>query len=183
MNTGKAEDPVKLLRDLTGGTGYDDVFVYAPVAPVVEQGSAILGHDGCMNFFAGPTNTAFSAPFNFYNVHYDNTHIAGNSGSNLDDVFEALSMMGRGQIQPSSMITHIGGLDSAVDTILNLPQIPGGKKLIYTHISLPLTAIDDFEKLGETDPMFKKLDELCKANKGLWSAEAEKYLLENAKPL
>ena len=87
VNTGKTDDPAKALRDLTGGTGYDDVFVYAPVAPVVEQGSAILGHDGCLNFFAGPTNTAFTAPFNFYNVHYDNTHIAGNSGSNLDDVY------------------------------------------------------------------------------------------------
>ena len=183
VNTGKTDDPVKALRDLTGGTGYDDVFVYAPVAPVVEQGSAILGHDGCLNFFAGPTNTAFTAPFNFYNVHYDNTHIAGNSGSNLDDVFEALSMMSRGQIRPNLMITHVGGLDSAVDTIKNLPNIPGGKKLVYTHISMPMTAIADFAKLGESDPMYKKLAELVEANNGLWSAEAEQYLLENAKPL
>ena len=183
INTGKIDDPVQALRDLTGGTGYDDVFVYAPVAPVVEQGSAILGHDGCMNFFAGPTNTAFCAPFNFYNVHYDNTHIAGSSGSNLDDVFEALSMMSCGQISPNSMVTHIGGLDCVAETTMNLPNIPGGKKLIYTHISMPLTAIDDFEKLGESDPMYKKLAELVKANKGLWSVEAEKYLLENAKPL
>lgn len=27
------------------------------------------------------------------------------------------------------MITHIGGLNSVVDTILNLPEIPGGKNL------------------------------------------------------
>ncbi len=183
VNTGKADDPAKALRDLTGGTGYDDVFVYAPVAPVVEQGSAILGHDGCLNFFAGPTNTAFTAPFNFYNVHYDNTHIAGNSGSNLDDVYEAISMMSRGQIQPNSMITHVGGLDSAVDTIKNLPNIPGGKKLVYTHISMPMTAIADFAKLGESDPMFQKLAELVEKNNGLWNVEAERYLLENAKPL
>ena len=42
------------------------------------------------------------------------------------------------------MVTHIGGLNAVVDTVLNLPQIPGGKKLIYNHIDLPLTAIDDF---------------------------------------
>lgn len=183
VNTGKSQDPVKDLRDITGGKGYDDVFVFAPVKPVVEQASAILGHDGCLNFFAGPTNTAFAAEFNFYNVHYDTTHIAGNSGSNLDDVFEAISMMSSAKINPASMVTHVGGLDSVVETTLNLPKIPGGKKLIYTHISMPLTAIDDFAEKGKTDPMFKALADIVAKNNGLWCYEAEQYLLANAKAL
>ena len=54
VNTGKTDDPAKALRDLTGGTGYDDVFVYAPVAPVVEQGSAILGHDRLFELLRRP---------------------------------------------------------------------------------------------------------------------------------
>ena len=183
VNTGKEEDPVKVLRDLTNGEGYDDVFVYAPVKSVVEQASAILGFDGCLNFFAGPSKTDFSAEFNFYNVHYNFTHVAGNSGGNTDDLIEALDMMSRGLINPSAMVTHIGGLDAAVETTLNLPQIPGGKKLIYTHISMPLTAIADFAELGKTDPMFAELARLCEANNGLWSAEAERYLLANAKSI
>ncbi len=183
MNTGKEEDPVAALRALTGGKGFNDVFVFAPVKPVVEQGSAILAHDGCLNFFAGPTNTAFSAEFNFYNVHYDTTHVAGGSGSNLDDLYEAISMMTSGKINPSSMITHVGGLDAVVETTLNLPKIPGGKKLIYTHISMPLTAIADFAELGKTDPVMKTLADIVARNNGLWCAEAEAYLLANAKPL
>ena len=43
---------------------------------------------------------------------------------------------------------------------------------------MPLTAIENFEKLGREDPFFAKLNELCMANNGLWSSEAEKYLLE-----
>ena len=77
------------------------------------------------------------------------------------------------------MITHIGGLNSVIETTLNLPQIPGGKKLIYTHINLPLTAISDFKELGKTDERFNKLFEIIDKNNGIWSAEAEKYLLEN----
>ena len=46
-------------------------------------------------------------------------------------------MIEEGRVNPVSMITHIGGLDSAVDTTLNLPGIPG-KKLIYTNIQLEL---------------------------------------------
>ena len=42
---------------------------------------------------------------------------------------------------------------------------------------MPLTAIADFEELGKTDPLFAKLAEITKENNGLWSAEAEKYLL------
>lgn len=166
------------LLALTEGRGFDDVFVYAPVRPVVEQADRLLGRDGCLNFFAGPSDQSFSASMNFYNVHYASTHIAGTSGGNLDDMKESLEMMAKGQIRPACMVTHIGGLDSAVETTLNLPSIPGGKKLIYTHISMPLTAIDDFAAKGKEDARFAKLAEICQSTQNLWNAEAERYVLE-----
>ncbi len=183
VNTANTPDPVKALRDITGGTGYDDVICFAPVRSVVEQADRILGFDGCLNFFAGPTDRNFKAEMNFFNVHYSGTHVVGTSGGNTDDMREAIALMNNGTINPAAMVTHIGGLDSVVETTLNLPNIKGGKKLIYNHISMPLTAIDDFPKLGETDPMYKELARLVRDNNGLWSGDAEKYLLANAKPL
>jgi len=182
MNT-KDPDSIDKLMALTDGKGYDDVFVYAPVRPVVETGDKILAKDGCLNFFAGPTDPNFSAMFNFFNVHYAATHVVGTSGGNTQDMIESIQLMEKGRIDPCAMITHIGGLDAARETTLNLPKIPGGKKLIYTNISLPLTAIADFEKAGETDPLFKKLAEITKRNNSLWCLEAEQYLLANAKPI
>jgi len=183
INTAGIEDPVEHLLSFTQGKGYDDVFVFAPVKAVVEMGDKILGRDGCLNFFAGPTDPNFSANFNFYNVHYASTHVVGTSGGNTDDMKESLELMEKGVINPAAMITHVGGLDSVAETTLNLPKIPGGKKLIYTNIEMELTAIEDFEEKGKTSPMFAKLAEIVKANNGLWCAEAEKYLLENAKPI
>lgn len=183
LNTGNASNPVEELLKLTGGKGYDDVFVFAPVKSVVEQGDKILGRDGCLNFFAGPTNPNFSAEFNFYNVHYNSTHIVGTSGGNKDDMVESLEMMAKGEINPSSMITHVGGLDSAAETILHLPEIPGGKKLIYTNISMELTAISDFREKGKENPVFSDLADIVENNNGLWCLEAEKYLLANAKKI
>lgn len=159
--------------------GYDDVFVYAPVPSVVELADEILGFDGCLNFFAGPLDKKFSANLNFYNVHYAQHHIAGTSGSTTEDMLDIVRLISEGKIDPAVMITHIGGIDAAVDTTLRLPEIEGGKKLIYTHINLPLTAIADFEELGKEDKRFAQLDRLVKQNNGLWSAEAEKYLLNN----
>ena len=166
------------LLSLSGG-GFDDVFVYAPVASVVELADAVLAYDGCLNFFAGPMDKNFCAPFNFYNVHYASHHVAGTSGSTTEDMKDVVALISEKRIDPAVMITHIGGIDAAINTTLHLPEIEGGKKLIYTHISLPLTALADFEERGKTDPRFAELDKLVKANNGLWSSAAEKYLLEN----
>jgi len=186
VNTALEGNTTEYLKSLTGDNdGYDDVFVYAPVRPVVEQADAILGRDGCLNFFAGPTNPEFSAMFNFYNVHYASTHIVGTSGGNTEDMKESLRLMEEGKIAPSCMITHIGGLNADAETTLNLPKIPGGKKLIYTHIDLPLTAIADFrseaEKGGENAELFSDLADICERNNGLWCPEAEKRVLRDVK--
>ena len=151
------EDSIKGLMEYTGGTGYDDAFVYAPVRPIVEDADKVLAKDGCMNFFAGPSNTAFSAEINFYNIHYTPTHIMGSTGGNADDMIESLEMSSKGLINPAVMLTHVGGINSAIDTILDLPNIPGGKKIAYNEIDMPMTAIEDFAELGKTDPFFKEL--------------------------
>ena len=177
------ENAVETLMEISGGKGYDDVMVFAPVPAVIEQGDAILAYDGCLNFFAGPTNPALSANFNFYNVHYAAHHLVGTSGGNTADMMEALEMIADGKMNPAGMITHVGGLNAVAETTLNLPKIPGGKKLIYTNINLPLTAIDDFAKAGETDPLFKALAEICARHNNLWSGEAEEYLLAHAQAI
>lgn len=182
VNTGTVENPVETLREISGGTGYDEVIVMAPVPAVVEQGDDILGQDGCLNFFSGPGRSDFKAPFNFYNVHYASTHVVGTSGGNTEDMKEALKMMGEG-LDPAGLVTHIGGLNVVPETTLNLPSIKGGKKLIYTHVEMPLTAIADFEEKGVTNPVYAELDRLCKAHNGLWNIEAEEYLLSHASEL
>lgn len=179
LNTGKAADPVAELRAASGGAGFDDVFVFAPVAEVVRQGDRVLGRDGCLNFFAGPTDNSFSAPVNFYDVHYASTHIVGTSGGNTDDMVESLEMTSAGRIDPAVMVTHVGGLDSAAEATLHLPDRPAGKKLVYPGINMEMTAIADFGAKAAEDKRFAELDAICKSHGGLWSAGAEKYLLAN----
>ncbi|MBE7041577.1 MAG: L-sorbose 1-phosphate reductase [Ruminococcaceae bacterium] len=177
LNTGNIENPTEKLMELSGGKGYDDVFVFAPVKPVVEMGDQILGKDGCLNFFAGPTNPAFSAEFNFYNVHYASTHIVGTSGGNTDDLIESIKMMEEGKLNPAMMITHVGGIDSIIETTLNLPKIPGGKKLAYMNINMPMTAIADFA--DSDDEVLREIAKIVEKNNGIWCKEAEDYLLSH----
>ena len=166
------------LRSITDGKGFDDVFVYAPVPSLVELADSLLAFDGCLNFFAGPMDKSFSACINFYNIHYEQHHVAGTSGSTPEDMKDIVDLIGEKRIDLSTMITHIGGINAAIDTTVNLPDIPGGKKLIYTHIDMPLTALSDLAKLGKNDGRFAELDRMVKSSNGLWNAKAEKYLLE-----
>lgn len=176
LNTAEIPNPKEALRVLSDG-GFDDVFAYTPVREVVELGTDILRRDGCFSFFAGPTDPNFRASMNFYDVHYGSTHVLGTSGGNTADMKESLALTAAGRINPAVMVTHIGGLDAAAEATMSLPYLPGGKKLIYTHISMPLTAIDAFGALGASDARFAALHEICGRQQMLWNPEAERYLL------
>ena len=97
------------------------------------------------------------------------------TGGGYDDIFLFAAV--------PALITHVGGLDSAFGATLDLLKVPGGKRLVYTHVKMPMTAISDFAKLGETDPFYAELDRLCTANKELWCKAAEDYLLAHAPKL
>lgn len=181
LNTRNLADPVATLMELSGGEGYNDVIVMAPVKALIEQADAILARDGCLNFFAGPERTDFTASLNFYNVHYASTHIVGTSGGNTDDIRESLDLMAKGLLDPSGLVTHIGGLSAVPETVYNLPNIPGSKKLIYTHLDFPLVALADLAEKGKENPVYAELAELVAKHNGLWSSEAEAYLLEHCK--
>jgi len=183
INSLKITDVKTRLLEYSGHKGFDDVFVFAPVESLIELGDAILKPHSCLNFFAGPNNPEFTARINFYNIHYNSVHIVGTSGGNTEDMKIALNLMGRKLVKPAVMITHIGGLNAVADTIINLPKIPGGKKLIYTNIKLDLTAIEDFKNLQDKNLLFKELYNITERNKGLWSLEAEEYLLANAEKI
>ena len=178
INT-KEGNAVCEMKKITENKGFDDILCMAPVQNAIAMADELLARDGCLNFFAGPLDQKFSASFNFYNVHYSSTHAVGTSGGTTNDLRIALKLLDEQRLHPEVMITHIGGLDAAVDTTLHLPDIPGGKKIIYPGIRMPLTAITDFGKLASKDLLFAKLATACEKNNNLWNSEAETLLLQH----
>ena len=166
------------LRGLTGDQGFDDVLVLAAHAELVALGDGLLGTDGCLNFFAGPTDRQFSVPLNLYNVHYERTHLVGTSGGSRSDMQECLDLNAQGGLNPSRMVTHVAGLDAVPDALRGLPTFRGGKILVYPHAEMELTAIEDFPSLASTDPRFGRLADIAARHDGIWSEEAERYLLD-----
>ena len=95
------------------------------------------------------------------------THVAGNSGGNTDDMREALRLAETGRMNPSTMVTHIGGLDAVIDATLNLPKIPGGKKLIYPRIDAADRA-GRYGGAGQGRPDGRELAKIVARHNGLW---------------
>lgn len=169
VNVEKADDQVSLLRE--EAPGFDDIFVFVPVSEVVTDASKLLKADGCLNFFAGPQDKGFSAPINFYDIHYAFTHYVGTSGGNTEDMRKAVELIEAGKVSVANVVTHILGLNEVAETTLHQPEIGGGKKLVYTHKDFPLTDLSSVETLSH------ELSDILKNTNGIWSKEAEEYLL------
>ncbi len=178
-NTSSYDDPTKALLEISNG-GFDDVFVMVPVASLLTMAEEISAFDGCINFFAGPAIHDFPGSLNLYRVHYDGIHLVGTAGSIPEDTEETIALIEDGKINPGVMVSHILGIDAVPETIFAMSNASGAKKVCYNALDIPLVAIADFEKLGESDPLYKTLDEIVKKNGGTWCAEAEEYLLANA---
>ena len=155
----------------------DDVVVFVPSKETVELGLSLLAYDGCLNMFAGPFDENFTASVNFHSIHYKRHHIVGSSGASREDFEKAISLLENGKLNPSYLITHIGGLSSVGESVKNLPNIGGGKKLIYPHIDFPLTAISDIDTLAENDSRFVDIAQELKKSNGVWNEKAEKIIL------
>ncbi|MCI9137346.1 MAG: zinc-binding dehydrogenase [Lachnospiraceae bacterium] len=175
--TPKGSDFVEELKKYTPGQqGFDDIFLMVAQEDMVTKAEALLAGDGCLNFFAGPADSKFSARMNFYNLHYNATHFVGTSGSNTQDMKDAIACIEQKTVNLSKIATHILGLNDVCDSILKIPELPGGKKIVYSQKNFPLTDVQNFS--GESS-VGAALKELVEKNNGLWSAEAEAYFLEH----
>ena len=179
MNTGKMDDPTQALLDVSGG-GFDDIFVMVPVANLLTMAEKIAAFDGCINFFAGPAVHDLQGSLNLYRVHYDGIHLVGTAGSIPVDMTDVIHLIEQGAINPSVMVSHLLGMDEVPATVMAMEHPSGAKKICYNELDIPLVALDEMAELGKTNPLWAKLDEIVKANGGLWCPAAEEYLLANA---
>ncbi len=179
LNTSCMEDPAQTLLEISEG-GFDDVFVMVPVPELFSMAERICREDGCVNFFAGPPVHNLPGSLNLYRVHYDGIHVVGTAGSIPRDMEEVIKLIEQNQINPGTLVSHICGLNAVIDTLLAMETPNGAKKVCYTHLNLPLIAVDELDQWKDRDPLYKELAAIVKRNGGLWCSEAEEYLLANA---
>ncbi|MGT2750591.1 zinc-binding dehydrogenase [Streptococcus orisasini] len=172
INTEEIENQAQVLKETNGGEGFDDIFVLVPSEQLITEASKLLNPDGCLNFFAGPQKKDFSAPINFYDIHYSFTHYVGTSGGNVEDMRKAVQLIEEKKVSVANIVTHVLGLNDLAETTLSQPEIGGGKKLVYTHKNFDRLALALAQEKDE------KLSAILAKTDGIWSKEAENYILD-----
>lgn len=167
------ETELEAVRDgMTGGAGFDDIVVLAPVPALIEQAAPHLGSKGKMNIFAGvPRGTIANldlSPIYLWGVRY-----YGSSGSKVSDLAYTLSETENGNLLTNRSVAAIGGINAVGDgaKAVKEARFPG-KTVIFPQIeNLPLTPLTDLKDVLPS--VYEKLD-----GGRFWTKAAEEELLE-----
>ena len=88
------------------------------------------------------------------------------SGGNIDDMREAVKLIEAKKVNAGKVVSHILGLNDAAETTLNLPQIIGGKKLVYTGKNMPLTSLSELMSREQDSPLLQELQAILRKTDG-----------------
>jgi NAD(P)-dependent dehydrogenase (short-subunit alcohol dehydrogenase family)/threonine dehydrogenase-like Zn-dependent dehydrogenase len=165
------------LREKTGGKGFDDIVLLAPVAPLITHGIQFLAENGILNIFAGlPVGT--TAELDLSEVATKRIRLVGTSGSTIADLQVTLDTTESGRVSTNRSVAAVGSIHAGwegLDGVANARFL--GKVVLFPHIEyLPLTTLAE---LPERLPgVARHLDA-----RGGWTCEAEEALLRAKLPL
>lgn len=161
------------FEKLTGGKGFDDIVISAPVAALVEGAIEYLGQNGVLNIFVGfPVGTFANIDLSV--VYLKQARFVGSSGSRISDLADTLNRAESCEISTNASLGAIGGMcamKAGVEAVKKGTY--SGKTVIYPQIpDLPLIAVPN--ELKEKLP-----NVAAKLRDGkFWSDEAEAELLK-----
>jgi len=99
-------DPIKAVRDATGGHGANVVITACSVGKVQEQALEMAAKRGYVNFFGGLPKDNPYIKFNSNLLHYGEFYCVGTHGSAPRHNALALSLIGAKKINTAGLITH-----------------------------------------------------------------------------
>lgn len=160
----------RAISEMTGGKGFDDVVLLAPIPFPIPEGIANLAQDGILNIFAGlPKGTEIGVDLS--PMWMKNVRMVGSSGSSIDDLKDTLGRAESGRLSTNLSVAAIGGIDALGDGVAGVKANRfTAKTVIFPQIELPLTAVPDLKDVLPN--VYAKLQ-----NGRYWTKEAEEELL------
>ena len=124
----------KLVDEVTGYAGADDVIVAVGSKPAIENAQNLVGRGAVLNLFGGLKKGEDIVGLDTGIVHYKEINVTGSSGGSPWDIARTLELMASKQIDPGAHITRIGDLEHAIDFLRMVKaQEIDGKAVVYPH--------------------------------------------------
>jgi threonine dehydrogenase-like Zn-dependent dehydrogenase len=132
-------------------SGFDDIIVLAPVAPVIADSAQWLAPQGVMNVFAGVARGTV-ADLDLSDAYLKQARVIGHSASSIEDLRLMLYQAETGTLSPNRSVAAVGSLEAARDGFQAVMDTSfPGKVVIYPQIKeLPLTALADLKDVLPT---------------------------------
>ncbi len=131
--TGVTDLP-RLIDELTGGSGADDVIVAVGSAEAISESQRLTARGAVLNLFGGLKKGEDIVGLDTGIVHYREINVTGSSGGSPWDVARTLELMCSGRIDAGSHIARIGDLDHAPEFLKMVrAQSMNGKAVVYPH--------------------------------------------------
>ncbi|OGF45437.1 MAG: alcohol dehydrogenase [Candidatus Firestonebacteria bacterium RIFOXYC2_FULL_39_67] len=129
VNSAK-NDPVKTVKELTGGVGADVVVVACGVNAAQEQAIAMTAKRGRVSLFAGLPKDNPYIKFDANFVHYNEISVYGAFASYRVQFEKAMNLLASGKIDAEKFITHTFPLEKIVEGIETAKKGEGLKVVI-----------------------------------------------------
>ena len=160
----------RAIAELTGGKGFDDVVLLAPIPFPIPEGIANLAQDGILNIFAGLARGT-KVGLDLSAFWMKNVRMVGSSGSSISDLHDTLSRAESGRLSTNLSVAAIGGIDAMGDGVAGVKSNRfTAKTVIFPQIKLPLTAVPDLKDILPN--VYARLQD-----GRYWTKEAEEELL------
>ncbi|ABO51756.1 Alcohol dehydrogenase GroES domain protein [Desulforamulus reducens MI-1] len=101
------QDPVKVVRELTDGTGAEAVIPCCPDIAAFRQGLSILRKRGKFGFFSGLVGEHAVSVGELNNFHYKEIRLFGAYGCSSEHNKKALLLLSSGMLEVDNLITKI----------------------------------------------------------------------------
>ncbi len=136
----------RAAAEITGGRGFDDIVVLAPVPALIEGATGYLAPGGLMNIFAGIIKGT-KASLDLSAAYTKGNRFVGSSGSRPQDMVDTLAYTEAGELPTKNSLAAVGGIDAMADGVRAVKEARfPGKTVIFPHINMPLTALTDLDK-------------------------------------
>ena len=154
------------------GSGFDDIIMLVPIAPVISDAAQWLAEGGVMNVFAGVARGT-TATLDLNDITFRDVRVIGHSASLIEDMLMMLQKVEDGELSTNRSVAAVGSLSAAKDGMQALIEATfPGKVVIYPNIrELPLTSVTELKNI------LPSVAEKLRDGRS-WTEEAEKEFLE-----
>jgi len=145
------DDLPRVINEVSGGHGADDIILAVGVQPVQQAALELLGRGGVANLFGGLPRGKHLLQLDAIAVHYNEIKVVGSSGGDPSDLAATIEAIANKDINAGNYVFGVGALKHAPEVLRMIEANEvDGKVILYPHAPIEaLRTVEQWNKESE----------------------------------